>query len=90
MYVSRGCPPLLLDEITNYQSKEDSGWDEIFKRVNRLEDDGHSSKLIRALANGQKVSAGFGAKEAFRIKGDMWMKLGHMVIDSVEDGNHTG
>ena len=86
MYVSRGCPPLLLDEVTNYKPKEKSGWDAIIKRVNKLEDDGHASKLVRALAHGEQACKKFESKQGFVIKGDMWEKLGHMAIDSVEAG----
>lgn len=85
MYVSRNCPRLLLDEITHYQPKQASGWDAIFQRVNELEDDGHASKLIRALAHGEQVCAKYENKEGFVIRGhDAWLKLGHMAIDSVE------
>lgn len=86
MYISRGCPSLLLAEITDYKPKQDSGWDEIIKRVNTMEDDGHASKLIRALAHGQEASQKFEDKDGFVIKGDMWRLLGHMAIDSVEAG----
>jgi len=55
--------------------------------VNRLPDDGHSSKLVRALANGERVCQEYeDAPEAkdWKIKGDMWLNLAHMAIDSVE------
>jgi hypothetical protein len=86
MYTSRGCPPLLLDEITAYKPSQDSDWDKIIQRVNRMDDDGHAAKLVRALANGQQVCQKYEGKEGFVIKGDMWRKLGHMAIDSVEAG----
>jgi hypothetical protein len=86
MYTSRGCPLLLLDEITNYNPSQDSDWDKIIQRVIRMDDDGHAAKLIRALANGQQVCQKYEGKEGFVIKGDMWRKLGHMAIDSVEAG----
>ncbi|KAJ4377491.1 hypothetical protein N0V83_000316 [Neocucurbitaria cava] len=93
MYVSRGCPQLLPEEITHYQPKKHDnsgtgGWDDIIKRVNALEDDGHASKLIRALAHGEQACekhAEDDKKGGFQIKGkDAWLKLGHMAIDSVE------
>ena len=49
------------------------------------EDDGHANKLVRALKHGEIVSKPWQKKEAFRIKGGMWLNLGHMAIDSVED-----
>lgn len=84
LYASRGCPKLLLDEIKDYKPKKPSGWEEIFERIKNYEDDGHGAKLVRALAHGQKVSKPYESKDTFRIKGDMWLQLGHMAIDSVE------
>jgi len=88
MYVSRGAPELFVDEITGYKPKNPSdGWHDIFERVNGLPDDGHSSKLVRALANGERVCQEYeDAPEAkdWKIRGDMWLNLAHMAIDSVE------
>ncbi|KAJ8109458.1 hypothetical protein OPT61_g7448 [Boeremia exigua] len=86
MYASRHSPDLLLSEITDYTPKHDSDWDQIILRVNKFQDDGHASKLIRALANGQKSCEPYEDKLGFAIKGDAWRKIGHMAIDSVEAG----
>ncbi|KIX09703.1 uncharacterized protein Z518_00784 [Rhinocladiella mackenziei CBS 650.93] len=91
MYVSRGCPELLIDEIKNYKpERPEDGWAEITRRVDKFPDDGHASKLVRALANGQHVCKPYESEsdDVFPIKGDhMWWKLGHMAIDSVETSN---
>lgn len=87
LYVSRGCPELRMDEIKNYRPKNSSdGWSEIIRRVDILSDDGHASKLVRALANSEQVCKQYESQpdDAFAIKGDMFLKLGHMAIDSVE------
>jgi hypothetical protein len=86
MYVSRGSPPLLLDEITNYKPTRESDWDAVVARVTCLSDDGHASKLIRALASGQVACQPYESKPGFVIKSDMWLQLGHMAIDSIEAG----
>jgi hypothetical protein len=86
MYVSRGCPALLLDEVKNYKPAKNSDWDGIISRVRTLSDDGHVSKLIRAFAHGQQACQAYEDKPGFMIKGDMWRILGHMAIDSVEAG----
>jgi hypothetical protein len=91
LYASRGCPKLLLDEITTYKPKHgvDAPWEDVFGRVRALPDDGHASKFVRALAHGEKVCKPWEGEEGFPIKGDMWRLLGHMVIDSVEGtGTH--
>ena len=90
MYVSRNSPKLYIDEIKGYKPKisYDEGWNGVIRRVNALEDDGHASKFVRALANGEKVCGKYeGEKESddWAVKGDMWLKLANMVIDSVED-----
>jgi hypothetical protein len=89
MYASRGCPPQLLDEVTTYTPQRDSEWSHIITRVNRLEDDGHAAKLVRALAHGEQACKAYQDREGFLIKGDMWRTLGHMAIDSVEMGEPT-
>lgn len=55
-------------------------------RAVRFDDDGHTSKLIRALAHGEIICREFEAKEGFRVRGEDWLQLGHMAIDSVERG----
>ena len=79
---------LILDEITNYKSKRDSSGEDIFQRVKTYHDDSHACKLVRALANGEKVCKTYEdeGKDGFIIKGDIWRKLGNMAIDSVEAG----
>ncbi|KAJ9602241.1 hypothetical protein H2200_013361 [Cladophialophora chaetospira] len=86
MYVSRRCPELLLDEIKNYKPKKPSDWAGIIRRVDPLPDDGHASKLVRAIANSEQVCKQYESQpdDVFAIKGDMFLQLGHMVIDSVE------
>ena len=88
MYVSRSCPEPLIDEIKNYQPKHSGdGWAEIIRRVDKLPEDGHASKLVRALAHSEQVCKPYESQpdDVFAIKGDMFLKLGHMAIDSVED-----
>jgi len=85
MYASRKSPSIHLNEIRNYKPKKPSGWDEIEDRVCRLEEDGHASKLVRALAHGQQVCKPYEDREEFRIKHDDWLQMGHMAIDSVEE-----
>ena len=86
MYVSRGCPDLLVDEIHNYAPVKESGLDGVMQRVNKMEDDGHACKLIRAIAHGEVVCKQWESRKGFKIKGNMWGKVGHMAVDSVEAG----
>ena len=85
MYASRRSPTIRLDEIRNYKPQQPSGWDGIEDRVCDFIDDGHASKLIRALANGQKICEKYEGKDEFKVKHDDWLQMGHMAIDSVEN-----
>jgi hypothetical protein len=90
LYVSRGCPELLRDEIKNYQPKNpDDDWSGIIRRVDKFPDDGHASKLVRALAHGEQACKPYESysEDVFPVTQDMFLKLGHMAIDSVEAGD---
>lgn len=58
--------------------EEASDWDAIFERVNKVDDDGHACKLVRALAHGERICAPWERSQKFRIKGRMWLQLGNM------------
>ncbi|KAL9137990.1 MAG: hypothetical protein Q9175_000807 [Cornicularia normoerica] len=51
----------------------------------RFDGDGHAAKLARALAHGQRTCAPREKSEAFKTEDMMWLQLGNMAIDSVED-----
>lgn len=84
MYASRRAPTLRVKEITDYQPKESSDWKALFRRINSFSDDGHASKLLRTIAGTQKISEEYGRGVDLRAMDDMWLKIGHMVVDSVE------
>lgn len=80
LYISRNAPELYLDEITKYPISND--WDAIIARGNRHpRDDGHLSKLIRALRNGESVCRpyeGRAGELGLKITGDAWLRIGNM------------
>lgn len=88
MYASRRSPEPLMDEIVNYRPAKarQSSWSQIYKRACEFCDDGHGSKLVRALSNGENISKPFEGDPKFRIDSSrLWQQLGNMAIDSVED-----
>jgi hypothetical protein len=88
LYVSRACPEPLLEEIKNYRPREpEGGWTGIVRRVDGLLDDGHASKLVRAIAHGEQACKPYEgeSEDVFPLRGNMWELLGHMAIDSVEN-----
>ena len=89
MYASRRSLEPRIDVIRDYKPKlaevaKDTSvgagsWDHVIARVVRHDDDGHAAKLVRALAHGEKICAEYDANDPLlRIKGDMWLQLGHM------------
>jgi hypothetical protein len=86
-YLARNSPTLRAGDITNYKPKNQGDhWPEIFKRATLYPDDGHTSKLIRVLAFGEKYCQPLEGKLDYAIKGDMWEKVGNMAIDGVDNG----
>jgi hypothetical protein len=93
LYASRRSPKLLLEEVATYVPKYleagDAEWKGVFERLCNFEDDGHAVKLGRAVAHGEVVNEKYEKEDWARIKGFMWLKIGNMVVDSVEDTGDT-
>lgn len=85
MYAGCGCPRLYPERITNYAPKQPrDGWQEIIHRANAYGDDGHTSKLVRALLNAETVSEPFLGAEGFPLQKEDIFKIAHITMDSVE------
>lgn len=89
-YAVSGCAELYSDAITEYRDDFSAamGWAELYAAVNKEHDDGHVAKMVRALKNGQEASKPFEAGEfgeSFPVKGDMWLKIARMVLDTTKD-----
>lgn len=95
MYASRHSPALMMEEVATYVPKfleaGDAEWTGLFRRLFEFEDDGHASKLGRAVAYGERMmeEGGYDDEKWAKIKGFMWEKIGNMVVDSVEDTGDT-
>lgn len=80
LYVSRGTPNLLLDEVTGHRASD--SWNTLFAHGNAHPgDDGHLSKAMRAIAHGEIICRPFEAQARegrLAITGDMWLKVGNM------------
>ncbi|KAI0465911.1 HypA protein [Xylaria cf. heliscus] len=86
-YAARECAPVSLEKIASYVPKEKTlkPTTELLPRIYALHDDGHVSKLIRAIGVCQDVSKKYEDQDWLRIKGDdLWTKLNQLVVDSVE------
>ncbi|KAI1423769.1 HypA protein [Xylaria sp. FL1777] len=91
-YAARGCPPVSLEKITSYVPKEKTRKPtiDLLPRIYALHDDGHVSKLVRALGICQDASKPYEDKAWLQIKGDgLWNKLHQLVVDSVEGPGPT-
>ncbi|EXJ59130.1 hypothetical protein A1O7_06561 [Cladophialophora yegresii CBS 114405] len=84
MYASAKAPELRLQDLRGYRPERRGGWESIFARAREYQDDGHTSKLIRAISNGEAVTEAFEAAPGIKLKGGDFLKMAHMVMDSVE------
>jgi len=91
-------PTLRINDISDYVPKiksESNPWMNVIDRVIQVKDDGHAAKFIRACVNGQRFGVQYQDQAGFVVKGDMWLKIAQMCIDSVEEKGaqwvrHTG
>ncbi|KAI1468938.1 uncharacterized protein F4812DRAFT_458462 [Daldinia caldariorum] len=85
-YVSQACPPLELDNIAAYvpQVGKLTPVYEQVARIHNLDEDGHGIKLFRAVRIGQTVCERYEDQDWIRIKGDLWTRIGHLVVDSIQ------
>lgn len=88
-YVASGSVPLDKAHITGYSPRPETKsweWEDVFGAVVKEHDDGHAAKFIRALKNGEQVTAkyesGGWAEDYFPVKGDMWLQLARMCQDT--------
>jgi len=87
-YLARNAPQLYITDISTYLPKHpEQGWPEIFERATLYPDDGHASKLVRVMALGEKVCGPYSGQKGFDVEPGMWIKMGHMAIDSVDTGS---
>ncbi|KAJ9207286.1 hypothetical protein DTO164E3_560 [Paecilomyces variotii] len=87
MYAAHNAPKLVLSPIINYEDERD--WRTMFDIIiKRPEEDVHTAKTLRAIANGQKICAPFekgGRDRGFFLVDSMWLKMANLLIDSLND-----
>ncbi|KAK3182631.1 hypothetical protein K4F52_006081 [Lecanicillium sp. MT-2017a] len=85
-YAASGCSKLDVNEISNYQARQSAemGWNDLYSNINKMHDDGHVAKFVRAVKSAQDVSMAFEKQNqaAFPVQGDAWLKLAQMSYDS--------
>lgn len=88
-YVARGCPPLDSAAISNYLPKDGtelvSKPEELLPRFQKIMDDGHTIKLVRAMLLAQRISEKYKGRSWVRfVDDDMWLKAHYMLLDGTE------
>lgn len=95
IFANQGSPELRTEAINDYEPRRSdcNNWSSVFDRALKVPDDGHVVKMIRALRHGSIISRPYEEAEeasaAFPVKGDMWVKIANMVLDTTEDHPHT-
>ncbi|KAJ4361267.1 hypothetical protein N0V95_002036 [Ascochyta clinopodiicola] len=86
MYAAMGCPPLDMEWILSHQPRyQNTGWKQVFERVCEHKDDGHMSKLIRALKHAEEVSKPYDHLPEFYVKQHMFLPAAIAAVDSSSD-----
>ncbi|KAI0908992.1 HypA protein [Ustulina deusta] len=92
LYAAQGCAPVSLEKITSYIPKEKTRKPtiDLLPRIYALHDDGHVSKLVRAIGVCQDESKTYEDRAWLQIKGEgLWDKLSQLVVDSAEGSGPT-
>lgn len=77
-----GCPEPRLDWILTHRPRlPRNDWNSVFQRACMHEDDGHMSKLVRAIAHARKVSEPYDARPEFRVKQHVFLPAATAAID---------
>jgi len=81
-YAGNVCPVLYTERITDYIPKRpQDGWPELIHRAIIYGDDGHASKITRALL----ATEGLGEPEpGFPLKKSDFVKIAHLTLDAIE------
>ncbi|KAL6719031.1 hypothetical protein ACLMJK_003266 [Lecanora helva] len=83
LWAGVGSPPPQIDWLLTHPRKQPNcGWEGIYERANKHEDDGHMIKLIRALKNGEDVCKPYEGREEFKMKQDWFLQAAHAAMDS--------
>jgi hypothetical protein len=82
MYAGCGCPELCAERVTEYVPKQPShGWKQLAHRACVYEDDGHISKVVRALLHAESLPD---PRTGFPLLKADFQKIAHLGLDSVE------
>ncbi|TVY88955.1 Oxidoreductase [Lachnellula willkommii] len=84
-YAACGCPELKASAISDYPAAK--SWEELYRAVNLMHDDGHVAKFVRAIKSAEEVSQAVVGSQPensnrYPMQGDMWLKLAGMAYDS--------
>ncbi|KAF4445168.1 hypothetical protein FACUT_137 [Fusarium acutatum] len=94
-YIARGSPALRGDLLRGYKPKDGDNLvrkpEDLFPRIHKVVDDGHTVKLARALMLAQRVTKPYENKEWVKIKGDdEWLRAVYLLLDANEEADRQG
>lgn len=85
MYASRRSPDLHLESVRDIKARSPIAWGPLFRKICKYPDDGHASKLLRAVAAAEQQSCLYrDNKNNIRIEGEDFLDIGQLVMDSIE------
>ncbi len=92
-YIASGTPELREQNVLGYEptlSKDIMDWDALYAAVRGEHDDGHAAKFVRAVKNGEDVTAQFsqesGVATLLPVRGGSWFRLAQLCYDTTATG----
>ncbi|RKL14670.1 hypothetical protein BFJ68_g6226 [Fusarium oxysporum] len=86
---------ILIDLLRGYEPKDGEKLvgkpEDLFPRIHKVVDDGHTVKLARALMLAQRITKPYENKEWVKIKGDdEWLRAVYLLLDANEEADRQG
>lgn len=83
LYAAEGSPHL---DMTRQSPAGPGGWKDTVARITTYCDDGHASKMIRALAHAEKVCEAYEGQPGFAVAGQGYLKAAEAIVKSLDWG----
>ncbi|KAK0823210.1 hypothetical protein LTR73_008681 [Friedmanniomyces endolithicus] len=83
LYAAEGSPCLDMTPVNQQSPLGAGGWKDTVARITTYCDDGHASKMIRALAHAEKVCEAYEGQPGFAVSGQGYLKAAEAIVKSL-------
>ncbi|KAF2221585.1 hypothetical protein BDZ85DRAFT_301818 [Elsinoe ampelina] len=92
LYMGMRCPALHPEAVSRevyHPLKQHRTWDGVFEAVKTWPDDGHASKVVRALAHGERICGPYEGEGWCVVESGEWLRYAGVMVESLggEEGD---